>query len=222
MPAARSTPAGPTKSSSWPRRIFATSRSSEALVHGVALGLACLVSYELTTHLLRGVHSVARSDGLLGGMWAVIATVFVYRDSQTETFAAAISRMAATAVSLALCLIYLLIVPSHPWALAALIALGTILVTLAGRPGDSITTGITIAVVMVVAQLEPRNAWEQPILRFADTVVGVIVGVATAWLVLRATHPDDGQVHQAADPGTPRNETSLSGRASARRRTASR
>jgi uncharacterized membrane protein YccC len=193
MPAARSTPAGPTKSSSWPRRIFATSRSSEALVHGVALGLACLVSYELTTHLLRGVHSVARSDGLLGGMWAVIATVFVYRDSQTETFAAAISRMAATAVSLALCLIYLLIVPSHPWALAALIALGTILVTLAGRPGDSITTGITIAVVMVVAQLEPRNAWEQPILRFADTVVGVIVGVAPAWLVLRATHPDDGR-----------------------------
>jgi uncharacterized membrane protein YccC len=130
--------------------------------------------------------------------------------------------MAATAVSLALCLIYLLIAPSHPWALAALIALGTILVTLAGRPGDSITTGITIAVVMVVAQLEPRSAWEQPILRFADTVVGVIVGVATAWLVLRATYPDDGQVHQAADPGTPRNETSLSGRASARRRTASR
>ena len=198
MPAARSSPAGPSKSSSQPRRIFATSGSSEALVHGVALGLACLVSYEVTTHLLRGVHSVARSDGLLGGMWAVIATVFVYRDSQTETFAAALSRMAATAVSLALCLIYLLIAPSHPWALAVLIALGTILVTLAGRPGDSITTGITIAVVMVVAELEPRNAWEQPILRFADTVVGVIVGVATAWLVLRATHPDD----RAGPPGS--------------------
>jgi uncharacterized membrane protein YccC len=192
MPAARSSRAGPTKSSSWPRRIFATSGSSEALVHGVALGLACLVSYEVTIHLLRGVHSVARSDGLLGGMWAVIATVFVYRDSQTESSAAAISRMAATAVSLALCLVYLLIAPSHPWALAVLIALGTILVTLAGRPADAVTTGITIAVVMVVAELEPRNAWEQPILRFADTVVGVLVGLATAWLVLRATHRADG------------------------------
>jgi uncharacterized membrane protein YccC len=125
-------------------------------------------------------------------MWAVIATVFVYRDTPTESFAAAVSRMAATAVSLALCLVYLLIAPSHPWALAMLIALGTILVTLAGRPGDSVTTGVTIAVVMVVAQLEPRNAWEQPILRFADTVLGVIVGAATAWLVRRATHPDDG------------------------------
>ena len=132
-------------------------------------------------------------------MWAIIATVFVFRDGQSDSFAAAISRMAATAVSLALCLIYLLIAASHPWALAVLIALGTVLVTLAGRPGDSITPGITIAVVMVVAELEPRNAWEQPILRLADTVVGVIVGVATAWLVRRATHPEDRRDPPLAD-----------------------
>ncbi len=132
-------------------------------------------------------------------MWAVIATIFVYRDTQTQSLAAAGSRMAATAVSLALCLIYLLIAPSHPWALAMLIALGTILVTLAGRPGDSITTGITIAVVMVVAELEPRDAWEQPILRLADTIVGVIVGVATAWLVRRAVPPADGRDPRPGD-----------------------
>jgi len=176
-------------SSSWRRRTFETSGSSEVLLHGAALGVACLVSDEITTHLLRGVHSVASSDDLLGGMWAVIATVFVYRETQTQSVAAAVSRMAATVVSLALCLIYLLIAPAHPWAIAMLIALGTILVTLAGRPGDSITTAITIAVVMVVAELEPRGAWEQPILRLADTVVGVIVGVAAAWLVCRATRP---------------------------------
>jgi uncharacterized membrane protein YccC len=122
-------------------------------------------------------------------MWAVIATIFVYRETQTQSVAAAVSRMAATAVSLALCLIYLLVAASHPWALAMLIALGTILVTLAGRPGDSITTGVTIAVVMVVAEFEPRGAWEQPILRLADTVVGVVVGVAAAWLVCRAARP---------------------------------
>ena len=135
---------------------------------------------------------MASSDDLLGAMWAVIATIFVYRDTQTESLAAAFSRIAATVVSLALCLVYLLIARSHPWALAMLIALGTILVTLAGRPGDSVTTGVTIAVVMVVAELEPRNAWEQPILRFADTVLGVIVGLAMAWLVRRTTHRYDG------------------------------
>jgi uncharacterized membrane protein YccC len=134
---------------------------------------------------------VASSDDLLGAMWAVIATLFVYRDTQTDSRTAAISRLAATVVSLVLCLVYLLIAPSHPWAMAMLIALGSILVTLAGRSGDAVTTGVTIAVVMVVAEIEPRNAWEQPILRFADTVLGVIVGLATAWLVHRATHRDD-------------------------------
>ena len=92
----------------------------------------------------------------------------------------------APPVGLVLTLIYLLIARSHPWALAMLITLGTILVTLAGRSGDAITTGVTITVVMVVAELEPRNAWEQPILRFADTILGVLVGVAMAWLLRRA------------------------------------
>jgi len=186
----------PTHEGSMRRRAFDPVASDrhvrEAVVHGVALGLACLVTYGATTHLLRGVHSVASSDDRLGALWAVIATLFVYRDTQTQSSAAAISRLAATAVSLALCLIYLLIAPAHPWAMAMLIALGTIFVTLVGRSGDAVTTGITIAVVMVVAELEPRNAWEQPILRFADTVVGVIVGLATVWLVRRATHSDHG------------------------------
>lgn len=180
------------KSSSWRRRTSATSGTSEILVRAFALGVACLASYEATTHLLRGVHSVAPSDDLLGGMWAVIATLFVYRDTQTDSLAAAASRIAATIISLALCLAYLLIAPSHPWAMGMLIALSMILVTLAGRPGDSITTGITIAVVMVVAELEPRNAWEQPILRLADTILGVVIGLAAAWLVHRTNHSDEG------------------------------
>ena len=187
MPPERSSQAEATKSSSLPRRTSATSDASDVVVRGIALGIACLVSYELTKHLLGGVHSVASSDDLLGAMWAVIATVFVYRDTETQSLAAAGSRIAATVVSLALCLAYLLIASAHPWALGLLIALGAILVTLAGRPGDAVTTCVTIAVVMVVAELEPRNAWEQPILRLADTVVGVIVGLATAWLVHRVT-----------------------------------
>jgi hypothetical protein len=57
---------------------------------------------------------VESSDDLLGGMWAVIATLFVYRDTQTASFAAASSRIAATVVSLALCLVYLLIARRTP------------------------------------------------------------------------------------------------------------
>jgi uncharacterized membrane protein YccC len=109
-------------------------------------------------------------------------TIFVYRYSHAESVHAALSRMAATSVSFALCLLYLLIFPFHVWGMAALIGMGAIIVAIMNRPDDTITTGITIAAVMVVAELSPHNAWRQPILRLVDTAVGVAVGIAAAWL----------------------------------------
>jgi uncharacterized membrane protein YccC len=70
--------------------------------------------------------------------------------------------------------------------MAALIGIGVVVVTLAGRPEDTVTTGITTTVVMVVAALSPHDAWLQPIFRFFDTLVGVAVGVAGAWIGSRA------------------------------------
>jgi hypothetical protein len=58
-------------------------------------------------------------------------------------------------------------------------------VMLLGRPGDAVTAGITTAVVMVVAAVSPQHAWQQPILRLADTVVGVAVGAMAAWTGIR-------------------------------------
>jgi len=65
-----------------------------------------------------------------------------------------------------------------------LIRIGAIVLTLFGRSEDIITTGITTAVVMVVAGISPEHAWIQPILRLVDTVVGVGVGIAAAWISL--------------------------------------
>jgi uncharacterized YccA/Bax inhibitor family protein len=53
---------------------------------------------------------------------------------------------------------------------------------LLGRRDDIITTGITTAVVMVVAAMSPEDAWHQPLLRLADTMVGVTVGAACKWV----------------------------------------
>ena len=66
--------------------------------------------------------------------------------------------------------------------MAILIGIGAVAVTLIGRPDDTVTTGITIAVVMVVAALSPHNAWQHPILRKVDTAAGGAVGVAAAWI----------------------------------------
>jgi uncharacterized membrane protein YgaE (UPF0421/DUF939 family) len=101
---------------------------------------------------------------------------------------AALSRIAATSLSFALCFAYLLFFPFHVWGMAALIGVGAVAMSLLGRPDDIITTGITTAVVMVVAAISPDHAWKQPILRVVDTIVGVGVGVFGSWIGLRSAH----------------------------------
>src|SRR4029078_9074013 len=134
-------------------------------------------SYWLITHLLPRVFSVSRDDDLLGGMWAVVATVFVFRNSCEQSVRAALLRMSATSLSFVLCFIYLLLFPFHFLGMAALVAIGAVGMSLLGRPDDITTTGITTTVVMVVAAMSPDHAWHQPILRMIDTVVGTAVGV---------------------------------------------
>jgi hypothetical protein len=74
-----------------------------------------------------------------------------------------------------------LIFPFTPVGMAALIGTGTVAITLLARRDDIVTTGITTAVVMVVAAMSPLDAWHQPLLRLADTVVGIAIGVACKW-----------------------------------------
>ena len=160
-----------------------------AVRDGASLGVACLISYLLITRLLGQAYFVSRDDELLGGMWAVIATIFVYRQTYQESVSAALSRMAATLLSFVICLVSLLIFPFHPWGMAALIGIGTTVMTLIGRPEDIITTGITTAVVMVAAGISPQHAWKTPVLRLIDTTVGAVVGISAAWICLKFVGP---------------------------------
>ena len=156
----------------------------EAVGSGAILGVACLFSYLLITSVLTHEYSVSRDDDLLGGMWAAVATIFVYRQSYIETARAASSRTLATLASFVLCLIYFLIFPFHVLGMAALIGIIAILLALVRRPEEITTAAITTAVVMVVAGISPQHAWIQPILRLVDTAVGIVVGVAAAWIAL--------------------------------------
>jgi uncharacterized membrane protein YccC len=170
----------------WPARPR-WEQAGPAVADSCLLAVSCLITYWLATTIL-ALAAVSKADNALGGMWAVIATVFVLRHSYHKSLAAALSRMAATPVSFVLCLAYLLYLPFHAWALAALIGLSFLAVTLIGRPGDAVTAAITTAVVMVVAELSPDDAWRQPILRLADTAIGVAVGAAAAWTGLYVIH----------------------------------
>jgi uncharacterized membrane protein YgaE (UPF0421/DUF939 family) len=155
------------------------------------MALACLISYLIMTTFLNPI--VAKDDDVLGGMWAAIAAAFVFRESNSDSVAAGVSRLAATCVSIALCFAYLWFFPATPAAIAVVLAAGTLVMFLLNRPGEIVTTAITTIVVMAVAILGATDAWLQPLLRLGDTVVGIAIGVLCNWSASIAfrTNADD-------------------------------
>src|SRR3984885_11391401 len=131
--------------------------SSWDVVYALNMAIACLISYWIMTNILS--RFVDRPSDFLGGMWAVSATVFVFRESRVRSLSAGVGRLIATCVSFALCLLYLLIFPFTPVGMAALIGIGAVVMALLGRRDDIVTVGITTAVVMVVAAMSPSDAW---------------------------------------------------------------
>ena len=153
-----------------------------ALLEGSVLGIAAAASYLLAAHGLAAIHSISELDDQIGGLWAVVATVFVCRFAYHDTIDAADSRIIATLLSFVLCLAYLLVFPFTPLGLAVIIGLGTVILKLFGHDQEIVTAGITTAVIMVIAAPSP-TPWEEPILRLVDTLIGIAVGVAAVWLV---------------------------------------
>ena len=148
------------------------------VIYALEMAIACAISYWIITYGL--APFVDRASDFLGGMWAAVATVFVFRDTRANSVSAGLSRLLATCVSFALCLLYLLLFPFQPLGMAAVIGAGTVAMMLLGRREDIVTTGITV--VMVVAGMSPHDAWQQPLLRVVDTVVGIAVSIACRWI----------------------------------------
>jgi uncharacterized membrane protein YgaE (UPF0421/DUF939 family) len=153
------------------------SRIGREVGFGTMLAISCLLSYWLSTTILAREYSVSRENDLLGGMWAVVATIFVFRYRVLQSGRAAISRTLATFLSFALCFLYFLFFPFNVFGMVALIWIGTVILGLIGRSEDIVTTSITTAVVFVVAGISTGPAWIQPILRLVDTSVGIVVGL---------------------------------------------
>ncbi|WP_428117549.1 FUSC family protein [Bradyrhizobium sp.] len=154
--------------------------SSWDIAYAVDMAIACLITYWVMAFLLP--HWFGWPSTSVGVLWAVISTVFVYKDSRAHSLSAGIARLIATFASFALCLIYLWLLPATIIGMAALIAIGVLLMMLIGQRDETGLTAITIAVIMIVAAGNPQNPELQPILRLVDTVVGITVGVACKWV----------------------------------------
>ena len=160
-------------------------------MYSIAMALACVISYAVMTEFLNDVVE-GRADPV-GGMWAAVSTAFVFRDSRQHSLSAGAGRLIATCVSFALCLPYLWLIPPNAAGMAILLAVGTLVMMLLDRREDIITTAVTTIVVVAVALQHPADAWEQPLLRLFDTVVGVAIGVAGKWIASFAFYKARGE-----------------------------
>jgi uncharacterized membrane protein YgaE (UPF0421/DUF939 family) len=150
------------------------------VAYAIDMAIASAITYYLMAFVVPLLTH--RPEEPVGILWAVISTVFVFRDTRAHSLAAGISRLAATCVSFVLCFVYLLLLPPGPLALIVLIAISALLMMVLGRRDDIGLAAITTVVVLIVAVSSPQNAWQQPLLRLTDTVVGVTVGIACKWI----------------------------------------
>ena len=156
------------------------SLSAWDLAYAVNLAAASAITYGVMAFVVPLL--AGRPTESVGILWAVISTVFVFRDTRAHSLSAGISRLIATGVSFALCLIYLLLFPANAVGMIVLITLSTLLIMTLGRRDEVGLTAISTAVVMIVAASTSEEAWHQPLLRLTDTVVGVAVGIACKWI----------------------------------------
>ena len=149
-------------------------------LYAIEMSVVALIAY--WSAFFAFAQASSTTSNTIGALWATISAIFVFREHRADSVSAAGSRLLASCFSAALCLIYLLLFPPSLAGMAIVIAVGTVLLLRAQRHGEIATTAITTAVVMVVAVVEPRHAWHQPLLRLADSVIGIVIGTAANWL----------------------------------------
>ena len=167
------------------------SRVAQIFSFGTILTVSSLVSYWIITTILAREYRLSHDNDLIGGMWAVVATIFVFRQSLRQSAKAALTRTLATFLSFALCLVYLLFFSPSILGMAVLIWLSAIILCFAGRSEEAVTAAITTAVIFVVAVLGSGPAWVQPILRLVDTAVGIVVGILASRVALLLGFPQE-------------------------------
>jgi uncharacterized membrane protein YgaE (UPF0421/DUF939 family) len=150
------------------------------ILYALDMAVVALLTYWIALYALATVSG--NTSNTIGALWAVVSAIFVFRETREESVAAGKSRFLATCLSVLLCLIYLAFFPSTPIGMAILIAIGTLLLLLFRRHAELTTAAVTTAVIVVIAMLDPHDGWRQPLLRFADTLIGILVGLACNYI----------------------------------------
>jgi uncharacterized membrane protein YccC len=151
------------------------------VAYAVDMAIACVITYWIMLEI-HDRFGLGASSQVVGTLWAIVATIYVFRDTRANSLSASVGRIIATVVSFALCFAYLLLFPFTAVGLVAVLAGGTLIMMVLGRREEVGLAAVTTAVVMLVAAIDAQDAWQQPLLRLMDTLIGIAVGVACKWI----------------------------------------
>lgn len=148
--------------------------------------LAYLLGYYFTAMFHVGTAEV-------GGLWSVISGVFVMSEKENLTFKSARMRIKASFLGCLIAGAYLYFFSFSVVGFALSIALGVLICHIFRIPDHIKTTGITIAVVVIISVVRDIGPIDNAGLRFAESVIGSLVAVAvgyTGMIVFRLKKSD--------------------------------
>src|SRR5258708_16483390 len=94
------------------------------IIYALEMAIACAISYWIVTYSL--APFVDRASDFLGGMWAAVATVFVFRDTRAGSVSAGFFRLLANCVSFSFFLLFLFFFSFFPLCFGAVLLVGTV------------------------------------------------------------------------------------------------
>ena len=158
-----------------------TAATPSALVRiATQTALAALGAYWLGLQLTSTLHE-ASAD--IGALWSAISAIVVLQATQRDTLNSAWLRILGTLIGAVISASYLSLLPFNPLGMAASIFITVLLCHAARIPDHARLAAITVAVIMVAANLSPDlPPIQNAALRFIESCIGAALGTLAALL----------------------------------------
>ena len=156
------------------------------LLHADSIRLAIKVALVSLASYLLGFQFTSLFHGAsagIGALWSVISGILVLQAEWRGTRSSAWIRVMGTLVGSIVSALYLVLLPFNPIGMAGSI-LVTVLICYAARiPEDARLASLTVAVIMVLASLDPSlSPLVGAALRFCESCLGTAMALTVARL----------------------------------------
>ncbi len=150
-----------------------------AIKTGLAAGISLFVGMYFSSFVNEG-----HPDNLVSGLWSAVSAVMVSQIHLGSSFRAAWVRFLGTAIGAGMSGIFITFLGVNPFSLGTSIATTIIICNVANLRANLSLTCTTVAVVMVLWDLNPAiSPWKFAFFRLLNSCIGISVAIGIAYLI---------------------------------------